>query len=82
MLWRCYIDLQSTTWCIVIPEQKSAKSELGWSKECSAENRSPESNPGLKRTKMDAILKIFVFVMKFNLQINFKWDHANFRPIQ
>jgi hypothetical protein len=38
----------------------------------SAENPSIESHPGLQRTWTDAILKIFVFKMKFKLKINIK----------
>jgi hypothetical protein len=51
--------------------KKSAKMELRWSKECSAENPS-ESNPGLKRTRTIAIFKKIIFKMRFKLRINFQ----------
>jgi hypothetical protein len=49
---------------------------------CSAENPPPTGNPGLKRTRTDAILKKFEFKMNFKLKINVKWDSTNFRSIQ
>jgi hypothetical protein len=49
---------------------------------CSAGNPPPRGNPGLKRTRMDAILKKFDRKINFKLKINVQQHRMNFRSIQ
>jgi hypothetical protein len=58
------------------------KIEYRRSKNCSAGNPPPRGNPGIKRTRTDAILKKFEFKKNFKLKINVKRDRTNFRSIQ
>jgi hypothetical protein len=67
-----------------LSEQSSVDSEHRWSSLtlppqkwrsgvgaiCSGENPAPERNPGLKRTRMDAIFKMFNLKMNLKLKIN------------
>jgi hypothetical protein len=48
---------------------------------CSAGNP-PRGNPGLKRTRMDAILKNFKFEISLKLKINVKRDRRSFISMQ
>jgi hypothetical protein len=48
----------------------------------SAGNPPPRGNPGLKSTRMDAILKKFDKKINFEFLKNVQRDHANFRSIQ
>jgi hypothetical protein len=60
------------------PNFPQSKIEYRRSKNCSAGNPPPFVNPGLKRTRTDAILKKFAFKMNFKSKINLKRDRTKF----
>jgi hypothetical protein len=64
------------------PNFPQSKIEYRRTKNCSAGNPPPFGNPGLKRTRTDAILKKLEFKMNFKLKINLKRDRTKFRSIQ